>query len=47
MTWKEISIRLTPEEKAALKELAGADNRSVENYLRTLIENELKRKGLA
>lgn len=47
MIWKEISIRITPEEKVALKALAELEGRSVENYLRNLIENELKKQGMA
>ena len=47
MIWKEISIRITQEEKDALKKLAESEGRSVENYLRNLIESELKKQELA
>lgn len=47
MTWKEVGIRITQEEKMALKEMAEEENRSVESYLRNLIENEIKKQELA
>lgn len=47
MTWKEVSIRITQEEKMTLKEMAEEENRSVESYLRNLIENEIKKQELA
>lgn len=43
MKTERLQIRITPELKEKLQELAAADGRSVSNYIETLIKQEIEK----
>ena len=46
--WKKVySVRLSEEEGEKLKEYAEAENRSVSNYLETLVKEHIKQKEVS
>ena len=45
MKTERIYLRVTPELKSKLQDLANAENRTISNYIELLIKKELERKG--
>lgn len=41
---ERLQIRITPDLKAQLQELADAENRTISNYIENLIKRELEQK---
>lgn len=40
-----VRLRVTPELKTKIRELADEENRTISNYLEMLIKNEIEKKG--
>ena len=45
MKTERIYLRVTPELKAKLQDLADAENRTISNYIENLIKQEIEKKG--
>lgn len=45
MKTERIHLRVTPELKSKLQDLADAENRTISNYIENLIKQEIEKKG--
>lgn len=45
MKTDRIYLRVTPELKSKLQDLANAENRTISNYIELLIKKEIEKKG--
>ena len=45
MKTERIYLRVTPELKSKLQDLADAENRTISNYIENLIKQEIEKKG--